>query len=237
MTFPEFARALRASWVAVIAFLLLGAGAGAGLAALQTPKYQSTAAVVVAAQAPADIADANQGATYIQQVVKSYAYVASTEIVLDRVKDRLGLPQSAGSLAAQVSATVPLDTQAVVITASAPSPKVAADIANADAAALSDSRDLFTPSLTVQDNVVQVTTVQRATPATTPVSPNTRLSIVIGAFLGLAIGIIFAVLRARRSADDRDGERSDAPTGRPEDETVIRESEPTPERVPENGRL
>jgi succinoglycan biosynthesis transport protein ExoP len=212
MTVPEFARAIRASWVAVIAILLLGAGVGAGLAALQTPKYQSSAAVVIAAQAPADISEANQGGTYTQQVVKSYAYIASTEIVLDRVVDRLGLKESAGSLASQVSATVPLDTQVVSITASDPSPTQAARIANAVATALSDSTDLFTPSLTVQDNVVQVTTVQRATPATSPVSPNVRLSIVLGAFIGLAAALVFAVLRERRGAagasglegDDRD---------------------------------
>lgn len=206
MTFPEFARAVRASWVAVVAFLLLGAGVGAGLAALQTPKYQSSAAVVVAAQAPADISEANQGGTYTQQVAKSYAYVASTEIVLDRVIDRLGLTQSAGSLASQVSATVPLDTQVVAITASDASPKQAARIANAVATALADSTDLFTPSLSVQDNVVQVTTVQRAMPATSPVSPNVRLSIAIGLFVGLAAGLVFAVLRERRSDDDDGGE-------------------------------
>ncbi|MDP9027471.1 MAG: Wzz/FepE/Etk N-terminal domain-containing protein [Actinomycetota bacterium] len=202
MTVPEFARALRASWVAVIAILLLGAGAGGGIAALQTPKYQSSAAIVVAAQAPAGIADANQGGTYTQQVVKSYAYLASTEVVLDRVINRLGLKQSAGSLASQVSASVPLDTQVVSITASDPSSTQAARIANAVAASLAESTGLLTPSLTVQDNVVQVTTVQRATPATSPVSPNVRLSIAIGAFIGLAAGLVFAVLRERRANPD-----------------------------------
>jgi capsular polysaccharide biosynthesis protein len=209
VTVPEFARTVRASWVAVVAILLLGAGVGAGLAALQTPKYQSSAAVVIAAQAPADIAEANQGGTYTQQVAKSYAYVASTEVVLDRVIDRLGLDESAGSLAARVSATVPVDTQVISITASDPSPTQAARIANAVAAALADSTDLFTPSLTVRDNVVQVTTVQRAMPATSPVSPNVRLNIAIGAFIGLAAGLIFAVLRERRSAEGVDAEVAD----------------------------
>jgi polysaccharide biosynthesis transport protein len=201
MTVPEFARALRASWVAVVAIVLLGAGVGAGIAALQTPKYQSTAAVVVAAQAPADISEANQGGTYTQEVVKSYAYIASTEVVLDRVVERLGLRESADALASQVSASVPLGTQVVSITASDPSPTQAARIANAVAAALADSTDLFTPSLTVRDNVVQVTTIQRAVPGTSAVSPNSKLSIAIGAFIGLALGLIFAVLRERRAND------------------------------------
>ena len=243
MTFPEFARAVRASWVAVVAFLLLGAGAGAGLAALQTPKYQSSAAVVVAAQAPADISEANQGGTYTQQVAKSYAYVASTEIVLDRVIDRLGLTQSAGSLASQVSASVPLGTQVVSITASDPSPNQAARIANAVAAALADSTDLFTPSLTVRDNVVQVTTVQRAAPAAVPVSPNVRLSIAIGLFIGLAAGLVFAVLRERRSDRSEggldEGTESDAePSAEPdaEPDAGAARAEGSSEDDPQEGR-
>ncbi len=205
MTFADFARALRANWVVVIAALLLGAGVGAGVSALQTPKYQSSAAVLIAAQAPADVADANQGSTYAQQVVKSFAYIATSEIVLNRVVDRLGLKESADSLSSQVSASVPLDTQVVALTASASSPTDAARIVNALATSLAGSVDLITPSLSTADNVITVTTIQRGTPAANPVSPNTRLSIALGALIGLVLGVIAAVLRERR-ADEREEE-------------------------------
>lgn len=195
MELRDYLRILRRSWVIIVVMTLAGIAGGATYSLLQTPMYQASTKVFVSASSADSVSDLSAGNSYTQQIVRSYAEVVSTGLVLDPVASELGLEESVDDLASRVSASVTLNTVIVQIAVSDPDPVVAANIANSIAKHLIAAVPELTPANSSGVVPVKVTVTQRAQVPDEPVSPRLNINLVLGAFAGLALGVGIAVLR------------------------------------------
>ncbi|KQO11969.1 chromosome partitioning protein [Agreia sp. Leaf244] len=196
MELRDYIRILQKSWILIAIVLLLGVGAAAAYSILQTPKYSSSAKVFVSTSAGSTVSELQQGNTFTQQRVKTYADLVTTPIVLLPVISELGLDLSSDQLARMVTASAPLDTTLIEITV------VSADNAESARIATSISESLTrvveeveAPADQTASSPVKLTLVQHASVSQSPVSPNVPINLALGALGGLALGIGLAVLR------------------------------------------
>jgi succinoglycan biosynthesis transport protein ExoP len=195
MELQFYLRVLRRNWRVFVALVVVGTSAAAGYAAVQVPLFASTAQAYVSTGAAANLADLSQGGAYTEQVVTSYAHVATTGYVLRSVITDLGLPESNVALAKRITVTTPPGTSVLEITATDPSAARAAAIANAIVARLQSTVTALTPDSTAGSELVRVTQIDRAVPAPRPASPNLALFLLIGGLGGLLLAAVVAVLR------------------------------------------
>lgn len=215
----DYIRVLRKSWVLIVALTLVGVGAAAAYSLLQTPKFSSSAKVFVSTSNGSTVAEMQQGNTFTQQRVKTYADLVTTPIVLLPVIADLQLDLTEGELGARITATAPLDTTLIEITVVDEDPALAAEIATAVSESLTEVvESIETTAATESEDAispVRLTLVQHAAVPQHPVSPNVPLNIALGALIGLALGIGIAVLRETldtRIRNERDVELiTDAP--------------------------
>lgn len=195
MTFAEYLRLLRQYWLAVALAAALGAAGALGYSLVSTPLYQAKAQVFVSTQGGSDISALIQGSTFTQQRVKSYTDLVNSPRLLQPVIDTLHLPMTPDALAGEVSANSPPDTVMINIAVTDPSPTRARDIANAIADTFPKLvAELETPPGEAK-SPVNVSRTQAADAPTAPVSPKTKLNIVLGLLIGLGLGVGLAVLR------------------------------------------
>lgn len=205
MELRDYIRILRKSWVLIVALTLVGVGAAAAYSLTRTPLYSSSAKVFVSTSGGSTVSELQQGNSFTQQRVKTYADLATTPIVLLPVIANLGLELSSDELAAEVTATAPLDTTLIDITVQDADAALSAEIATA----VSESLTLVVESIEQTEaaavegeaeapatmSPVRLTLVQHAAVPQSPVSPNVPLNIALGALVGLALGVGVAVLR------------------------------------------
>ena len=117
MELRDYLRVLRKYWVLIVALALLGVAIAATYSLVKTPEYSSSAKVFVSTQSSDNVQELAQGNTFTQQRVKTYADLVSTPIVLLPVVGSLELNITAGELAQQLTASAPLDTTLIEITA------------------------------------------------------------------------------------------------------------------------
>lgn len=185
---------VRAHWVAIVAFGLLGIMGGAAFALVSTPEYSAETELFVTAEAGDSTSDLAQGSNFSQQQARNYSVVATREAVLAPVIVALGLDMTPGQLARQVSASVPLNTSLISISVTDESPDRAAAIANAVARSLNDTVLELVPKRSDGTSPIRMEAIQSATPPTDPSAPNVNMLIVLGLLLGLALGVAGAVL-------------------------------------------
>ena len=197
MELRDYIQTLRKNWILILAIAVVGVLAAGGASLLMKPVYTSSTSVFVTIQtgaASSSSSELNQGSSYVQNQIKSFAEVARTDTVLQPVIDELGLDETVGQLAERVTATAPLDLVIIDISVEDPSPSRAATIAN------SIGRNLITAVERLSKpeggtSPVKMTSVSPALEATVATSPNVRLNIALGLVLGLALGIVVALLR------------------------------------------
>lgn len=148
-----------------------------------------------ATQSSDSITELQQGNSFTQARIQSYAETALTPLVLQPVIDSLGLPHSPAQLAQKVEAKPDLDTVLLTITASDESPVQSAAIAQSVADSLIDAIDTLETTAADGESPVKISVVTPAVAPTEPTSPNTRLNIAIGTLLGLIGGLAAALLR------------------------------------------
>jgi capsular exopolysaccharide synthesis family protein len=187
-------------WLQIVAAGVIGMVVAFLIASIQTPVYQSTAKFFVSATGSNDPASSVQGADYAQERVKSYPSVVDSQQVMQDVINRLNLSTTPADLATKVTATVPLDTVVLQVTASDSTAAGAQQIAQAIAAVLPGYLEGLERS-SAKSNPVNVTTVQAPTLPSAPSSPKIALDLVLGLVVGLACGVAWVLWRASR--DDK----------------------------------
>ncbi len=200
MTLHEYWVILRRSWLLVVATTLVGILAALGLSMLVTPLYQAQSQLFVSVQAGNEN-DTFNGGYYVQQRMDSYVEIVDTPGVLDPVVTQLQLDGSPS-----VSAQNPTNTVLINVVATDTDPEVAAAVANATAVSMAKEivRLETTPAGTKPVSAEQV---RPAEVPGAPISPRTQLNLVLGALLGLMVGVGIAILRATldttiKSVDD-----------------------------------
>ncbi|WP_298459545.1 polysaccharide biosynthesis tyrosine autokinase [uncultured Cellulomonas sp.] len=199
----DYVRALRKRWLVILVLSVLGAAAGVALATTTTPVYRATSKVFVSLQGGETVSELVQGSTFTQNLVQSYVALATMPVVLDPVIDDLDLDTSARALARSVTAETPLDTVIVEISATSSEPAEAAEVADAVAAQLAVAvADLS--STGGRSEAVSMRTVAPADVPAAPIAPNTRFLVGTGLLLGLALGVVFALVRELLDTKVRD---------------------------------
>lgn len=182
-------------WALVVSAVVLGALAGYGLSALATPLYTSSARLYFAINVGNTGNDLNQGSTYAQAQMLSFAQLAESAVVLEPVIDRLGLDVTPDQLADAITVSTPENTVILEVVASDGDPVRAAAIANEVSRSLSSAVDDFAPKTLEGETTVELTSITPATASASPSSPNTRNNIVAGALVGLLLAIGAIVVR------------------------------------------
>ncbi|WP_180969080.1 polysaccharide biosynthesis tyrosine autokinase [Microbacterium aurantiacum] len=198
MDLPDFVRLLRRQLVLVIACLMIGVSGGALLAMFTPQRFEASAELMISVNARdgATAVELTQGTSYAQQVVETYRSIITSSLVLDPVIDDLGLPTTAPELAERVRASVGIRSTIISISVTHTNPGQAARIANAVG-------DSFSTLVTEQlENRtadaafrIRIVPLQAAQVPLEPVAPNMRMSLILGAVLGLGSGIGIAMLR------------------------------------------
>lgn len=195
MELSDYVRILRKNWLLMVLMTALGFATAFVYTSTRTPVYESTSTVFVSTQAGSSAAELQQGSSFTQARINTYVGLATTPVVLQPVIEQLGLNVNTDVLARNVTASAALNSTLITVTASDPSATVAADIANQVAASLSNTVPRLEPEAEDGSSPVRLSQVREAFPAGAPSSPNTMLNLLIGAALGLAIGLGAAVLR------------------------------------------
>lgn len=203
MDFGGYLRVFRERWLAILLCFLLGIAAAAAITATTTPTYQAgTSLFLKVAAGSGSLYDASQ---FSVQRVKSYPDLVDSPNVLEPVIRDLNLKTTPQELANRVSATNPIDTVSLRVTAQSTNRRQAAQIANAVAVELSkevarlESTTTTTPPgknpKANQSSIELVLTVPARTPQKA-LTPNRTLNFAVGALGGLAAGLVLAILLA-----------------------------------------
>lgn len=197
MVVSDYLALFRKNWLVVLCCLIVGAAVGLTTAVMTPPQFDATSRQFVAVRTEGTAGDLSQGTSYARTAMASWVATVPTAIVLDPVIEELDLDMTAAELAEKITASSPLNSQIVTITVRDESPTEAALLANA----VADSfRDALSTQLEASPNAdaperVRVDTVTAARVPTEQATPNLRLNVLLGALLGLAVGVGFALIR------------------------------------------
>ena len=191
----EYLRTIGRRWIVIVLLGALGLVAAWAYASSVAPLYKSTSSVFVSSERGETTSELVQGSTFSQNLVQSYAQLATMPAVLDPVIKQLNLDTSAGQLASSVVAATPLNTVIIEITVSSESPARAAATADAITTSLSTLVQNLAPKGPDNAPSITLSTVSEAQVPTAPYAPNTRLLLVTGLAGGLALGVIYALAR------------------------------------------
>lgn len=196
MELRDYIRILRKGWLLIVLFCLVGIAAAAAYSLTITPQYSSSSKVFVSTSSGESVSELAQGNSFTVQRVKTYSDLATTPIVLLPAIASLGLNVTSDQLASHVSVAAALDTTIIEITVTQADPVLAADTANAISESLTNAvAEIEKPAAEGTTSPVRLTRVQEAQVPSSPISPNVPLNIVVGALIGLAVGLGLAVLR------------------------------------------
>ncbi|MEU6220574.1 polysaccharide biosynthesis tyrosine autokinase [Streptomyces sp. NPDC047022] len=210
MDLHGFLKALARRWPTVVACLALAIGAALAVTGLSTAVYEARTQLFVATRTGADTTQLNQGQSFSQARVQSYAAIVTTRQVTASVVRKLGLHLTPEELASRITAVAPLNTVLIDITVRDTVPERAARIANAVAKRFSAVvEQLETPRRLpgtdsgqhrknpTDDRVspVSLGVTQEAITPTAPVSPRPALNLAAGVLGGLLLAAALVALR------------------------------------------
>jgi len=197
MELTDYLRVLRKYWASVVVTFLAGIAVAVGVSLLATPVYTASAGVFLTVNSGDSAGELNQGSTYAENQVRSYAQVVTAPVVLQPVIEKLGLRVTVAELTDRVSATVPISTAIVNIEVTGTDAAQTADIANAIALQLTAVVDDLSPQTQGGAKSVKATIITPASVPTEWTSPRVLLYLALGALLGLLMGVGQGVLRFR----------------------------------------
>ncbi|MGG7507703.1 polysaccharide biosynthesis tyrosine autokinase [Plantibacter sp. YIM 135249] len=191
----DYLQLVKRGWYLLVAATLLGAGVAGGLSLLATPVFSSTASLYFSLSQGNSASDLNQGSTYTQNQMLSFAQLATSAMVLDPVIDDLGLDKNATQLGRRVTVTTPQNTVILNVVVTDRSGQVAADIANGVADQLVKSVEAIAPRDAQGKTTVSATTIDAAVVPQYQSSPDKPKNVVLGALIGFVAGLLIILLR------------------------------------------
>src|SRR5580698_5016117 len=193
MTAADVVRAIRARWLLFTVCCIVPIAAAAFAAArAPAPVYSATAELIVEPTTAVNgYPDAYSAAQLAQLQTPSYASLVDSPAVLRGVIADLHLATTPSQLSRQVSATSPLNSVVIDITASGDSAAAAQDIAN-------DTAQRF---IGLADGMVgpplRLSLVKPALLPTAPSSSHKTTDLFLGLVVGLAVGLTAVILREK----------------------------------------
>lgn len=192
----DFVQMLRRYWVGELVIVMLTVGLVAAFTAVQPRVYESSASGLTQAATGESLSMAFAGESLAKSRAESYLRVASSDAVAERARRILGTDRSVGDLLGHIRVSLPADTAVIEITASASTPKGAAELANAWVAALTEQvRALESPEGSIADPAISFVALASARPPYFPSSPNVQTALVLALLAGIALAIVYGLLR------------------------------------------
>ncbi|MFF1252987.1 polysaccharide biosynthesis tyrosine autokinase [Pseudarthrobacter sp. NPDC058329] len=179
----------RRNWLLILSMSLVGILLGGLFSLLEKPTYTSETELFVAIQNTGSVQELQQGNTFTQARVQSYVKAATTPVVLQPAIDSLGLEVRPKELAGRVTAGADLNTVLITIRASDSSPVQAAALAQAVGESLIDAVKTLETTSPDETSPVRLSVITPAVAPDSPSAPNTKLSLLLGAVLGLFAGV------------------------------------------------
>ena len=191
MDLPALLAVLRRRWLP-LALCFVAAVLGSGVLSATSPKtYEATSRLFVNIPAAREVQQALQGVQLSSQLIESYAKIATSRAVAQRVSDALEGQFTPGEVRSRLRATPQTDTLLLDVTASDVDPQSARDLANAAATVLTQVVSELEQG---KEGSVEARVIDPAVTPTRPVSPRPRVDLAIGAILGLAAGAVVVVI-------------------------------------------
>lgn len=162
--------------------LLVGTIALLGSVFFIKPKYSSTTRIYVVSRS-SDTTLTNQDLQAGSYLVNDYKEVITSSEVLASVIDQEKLSMSAGQLSGEISVNIPTDTRVISISVTDTDAQRACDIANT-------VREVAAEKIKAVTKVDDVTTLESATKASHPSSPNVKKNAAIGFLAGAFVAIV-----------------------------------------------
>lgn len=192
-----YGRILREGWLIIVIGVLIGAAAAFGITKVLPKTYASSSTLMLQVSTPnASLFERNQ---FSLARIKTYPALVGSPAVIKGVREDVGLAESAYSdrdIRAMLTAQNTSDTVLLVVSAEAPTAKMASEVANAAAEHLSALVEATENSAADQTKAaVSMTQVLPAPVPASPASPQTTAIVGLGAVVGLALGGILAVVR------------------------------------------
>lgn len=161
--------------------LLVGTIALLGSVFFIKPKYSSTTRIYVVNKTSDNISSMDlQAGSYL---VNDYKEVITSSEVLASVIDQEKLSMSAGQLSGEISVNIPTDTRVISISVTDTDAQRACDIANT-------VREVAAEKIKAVTKVDDVTTLESATKASHPSSPNVKKNAAVGFLAGVFVAIV-----------------------------------------------
>ncbi|PNI07368.1 lipopolysaccharide biosynthesis protein [Arthrobacter sp. AFG7.2] len=209
----DYLRMLRIYWKAIVAFALLATLTAGGWTILQPKIYSSDSSGIVVTPGSDNVSLSLAGDSLAKAKVKNYESVAKSRLVADRVIASLELKTTADALLNTISVKVPLDTAEIRVTALSSDPAIAQRVAGAwvnglaaqveaietappaETGAQPGTAATADPGTPPTATAVRVLPLGKAVLPTSPTSPNVKLNLALGALVGLALGVAYALIR------------------------------------------
>ena len=192
----EFLEILRRRWLSIIVTATLLTLASVAAMTLMMPKAYTASTRVFFAVSGDSVSGLAQASSVVEKQMASYAELATSTKVLNKVVEQLGLNTTAVELADSIEASVPVDTVIIEIAATDPDPRQAARIANAVGTELGKAAGDLTPRLANGSKAVSATTFSVAQVPTSPSSPNILRNLGLG-LLGIPVGALLWLVLAK----------------------------------------
>lgn len=196
----NYLTALARGWVVILVGAILGALVGYGLSAARPAVYDANASGIVSVDSVESGSDLWQTSNATIALATSYGELATTPLVTDRAAEKIGDGVTSAQVAGAVSATVPLESVNINVTASDRNPERAAELANATLDALQEAVAKVAPKTTEGEPAVVLHRTQDASAPSSPSGLSSSLLTMIGLVAGLGLGALVALVRAPRAA-------------------------------------
>lgn len=197
MDFRTFVHVIAVRWKIIVAAVLVCVAGAVAVTALQTKAYQASAAVLVSISGASTVSDVFQATQTSQQRLSSYAEIAGSPTVAQRVVDELRVPMSADELIKQTKVTYTPDSMLFRITVSDSDPQRVAALAGA----LANQFVATVPQLDkpatgwVPGPTATATVVEEPSVPIAPYRPVWARNLAQGLVAGLLLGLALALVR------------------------------------------
>lgn len=193
----DYLRIARRGWLIIVVATLLGIGIAAAYTSTIPTTYEASSRLYVTMATGTSVNDSYQGGMAAQQRVTSYANLATSSNVAERVINDQKLSMSASELQSKIKATFPPATALIDISVTDESPeraKLLTDMVVAQFRRLVD--ELETTEIGAAP-AARVTVVDLAQTPTSPTGPNLKRNLALGLLAGLVLGCLAALVRGR----------------------------------------
>lgn len=214
MDLTSFLHVLRRRWLPLLLCLLAGVAGAVVLTRSTEEVYKAESRVVVNIPPGSSISQGAEGLRLTSELLPTYAEIATSRRVAEKVKNALSLPESAETVRTKLGAEPEPQTLLIDVSARDADPVRARSIADTAALALSEAVADLERERTA-GSAITVTQLDNALLPRTPVAPRPMYNLVLGILLGGLAGVLLALALDALDRSVKTSPQAEAASGAP----------------------